>query len=183
MDHCRPVVPCPFLPVPETILTAASLEEHGPGRGAEFYFAALCYSQSLWLTGFPARSLLLVNRALGCELAGNEPVLAQWPLPYRAVAWLLRNHRPDQFIGNPRRHWQHLATRMSGPRSELRTWRAWACWYLARLAMPVQPADEEQLAREGVREPDEGEITAHLLRVGLAGEAELWRAAQKECMD
>jgi hypothetical protein len=181
MDHVVPP-PCPHLPVPEGILTAASLHAHGESRDAEFYLAALKYAQSLWLEGFPARALLLVNRALGCDFAGDEPVLSEWPLPYRAVAWLLRNHLPGQFIGNPRRHWQHLATRMSGPRAEIRTWRAWACWQLARLAMPDQPADEEQIARENICEPSEVEIALHLARVGLTGETALWRAAQAECM-
>jgi hypothetical protein len=172
-----PMPPCPFLPLPDTVLTAACLHDFGPNRCPDFYLAALNYAQSLWLQGFPARALLLVNRALGCDLRGNESVLEAWPLPYRAVTWLLRNHRPEQFIGNPRRHWQHLATRMSGPRAEPRTWRAWACWWLARLAMPELPADEEQIAREGVREPEEDEIAAQLTRLGLPGEVEAWRAA------
>lgn len=174
-------MPCPWLPVPDGKLTAASLDTHGAERGAEFYLAALRYAQSLWLEGFPARALLLVNRALGCGFSGDEAVLREWPLPYRAVGWLLRNHLPEQFVGNPRRHWQHLATRMSGPRSELRTWRAWACWWLARLAMPEMPADEEQMEKEGVQEPGEMEIAEHLTRLGLAGEADLWRGAQLEC--
>ena len=173
--------PCPFLPVPERVLTAACLEPYGETRGSGFYLAALHYAQSLWLAGLPARALLLVNRALGCEFSGHEAVLAEWPLPYRAAAWLLRHRRPGQFIGNPRRHWQHLATRMSGPRAELRTWRAWACWRLACLALPELPADEDQIAREGVREPAEEEIAAHLERLGLPGEAQVWRAALEEC--
>lgn len=169
--------PCPHLPVPERLLTAACLETHGSLRGPDFYLTALHYAQSLWLQGLPARTLLLLNRALGCDLTAAEPELAHWPLPYRAVVWILQHHRPDQFLGNPRRHWQHLATRMSGPRGELRTWRAWACWHLARLALPDLPADEDQIAREGVREPAEEEIASHLARLGLPGEAELWRAA------
>jgi hypothetical protein len=171
---------CPFLPVPDEVLTAACLHEFGDTRGPDFYLAALQYAQSLWLQGFPARALLLVNRALGCELNEKDPVLDAWPLPYRAVAWLLRHRRPEQFIGNPRRHWQHLATRMSGPRAELRTWRAWACWHLARTAMPELPADETQIAREAVREPKEAEIAAHLWQRGLPGEVEIWRAALRD---
>jgi len=172
--------PCPFLPVPDAVLTAACLHEFGQDRGPDFYLTALQYAQSLWRQGFPARALLLVNRALGCDLSGSEPVLSVWPLPYRAVSWLLRNHRAEQFIGNPRRHWQHLATRMSGPRAELRTWRAWACWRLARLALPELSADEEQIAREDVREPAEEEIAAQLALRGLPGEVEVWRTAVAE---
>ena len=173
--------PCPFLPVPEGVLTAACLVPLGSGRGAEFYETALRYAQSLWREGFPARSLLLINRALGCALTGGEPVLRSWPLPYRAVSWLLRHHQADQFIGNPRRHWQHLATRMSGPRSELRTWRAWACWWLARLELPELPADTLQLEQENIREPSPEEIEARLIQLGLPGEPGIWRSAADAC--
>ena len=169
--------PCPFLPLPDQVLTAASLAAHGDSRGPDFYLTALHYAQSLWLEGYPARALLLVNRALGCDFTGGEAVLTVWPLPYRAVVWLLRHHLPEQFIGNPRRHWQHLATRMSGPRAELRAWRAWACWRLACLTLPDLPADEEQIASEGVSEPAEEEIAAQLTQRGLPGEAALWREA------
>ena len=167
------VAPCPFLPEPPSDLHADCLAAHGRDRGAAFYHTALLYAQSLWQQGLPARALLLLNRAMGCELTGRE----RHPLPYAAVVWLLRHHGPEQFIGNPRRHWQHLATRMSGPRAELRTWRAWACWRLSCLALPDLPADEEQIAREGVREPAEAEIRAHLDRLGLPGEAVLWQKA------
>lgn len=169
------LAPCPFLPLPDQPLSAASIAELGGHRGPDFYLAALSYAQSLWLQGFPARAILLCNRALGAGLDGNEPVLRQWPLPYMAIGWLLRQHRPEHFIGNPRRHWQHLATRMSGPRAELRTWRAWACWRLGCLALPHFPADEKQLAEELVQEPGEEEIAGHLERLGHRGEVGLWR--------
>lgn len=173
-----PVVPCPFLPLPDTLLTAACMTgPGGPGddRGAGFYFRALEYAQSLWLQGFPARAILLLNRAMGADLQGNEPILQQWPLPYPAVGWLLQHHAPEHFLGNPRRHWQHLATRMSGPRAELRTWRAWACWRMACLALPDMPPDEKQLEEEGIREPGEEEIASNLDRLGYPGETALWR--------
>lgn len=173
--HLPGLEPCPFLPCQEEPLTAASLAVLGEDRGPEFYLAALHYAQSLWRQGFPARSILLCNRALGAELDGSEPVLRQWPLPYMAIGWLLRHHRPEHFIGNPRRHWQHLATRMSGPRAELRMWRAWACWRMGCVALPHFPADEKQLAEEPVREPGEEEIASHLERLGHPGEVGLWR--------
>lgn len=170
-----PLVPCPFLPVPGGLLTAASVQCLGDDRGPDFYLAALNYAQSLWLQGFPARAILLLNRALGCALDGSEPLLRQWPLPYFGMVWLLKFHRPEQFIGNPRRHWQHLATRMSGPRAELRTWRAWACWRLACIILPDHPADGKQIIEEGIREPGEEEIAGHLTRLGYPGETGLWR--------
>ncbi len=176
--HLAELPPCPFLPRQDEPLHAGCMAApHGPGddRGPAFYLQALHYAQSLWQQGFPARSILLLNRALGAEMDGSEPVLQQWPLPYQAIAWLLVNHRGGQFIGNPRRHWQHLATRMSGPRAELRTWRAWACWRMACLALPDQPADEKQLTEENVREPGEEEIAGHLERLGHPGEVAWWR--------
>jgi hypothetical protein len=172
--HLEGLVPCPFLPAQEAPLTAESVAALGDDRGPDFYLAALHYAQSLWLQGFPARAILLLNRALGAEVR-DAPVLQRWPLPYAAVAWILQCHRPEHFIGNPRRHWQHLASRMSGPRAELRTWRAWACWHIACLALPDLPADEVQLATEGLREPGEEAIAGQLARLGYPGETGLWR--------
>ena len=173
--HLPDLVPCPFLPEQIEPLTAASVAALGEERGPAFYLAALHYAQSLWRQGFPARAILLCNRALGADLHGHEPVVHQWPLPYWAIGWLLVNHGAEHFIGNPRRHWQHLATRMSGPRADLRTWRAWACWRMACVALPHFPADEKQLAEEAVREPSEEEIATHLQLLGHPGEVDLWR--------
>lgn len=172
--HLPELKPCPFLPDVAGPLTAASVNALGDDRGPAFYEAALRYAASLWLQGLPARAILLLNRALGADVPADSPVLRKWPLPYAAVAWILRHARPEHFLGNPRRHWQHLATRMAGPRPELRTWRAWACWRLARLILPGLPADELQLAEEAVREPEEVEIFARLECLGLPGEAALW---------
>jgi hypothetical protein len=172
--HDRSLPECPHLPPAETVVTAAATRDLGSDRGSRFYEAALGYAQSLWKQGLPARSLLLLNRAMGCDLREGEPVLETWPLPYAAVAWILVERRPDQFIGNPRRHWQHLATRMVAPRKELRVWRAWACWHLSRLTLPEMPADDRQIAEEGIVEPSIGTIREGLLQHGLRGEADLW---------
>jgi hypothetical protein len=64
---------------------------------------------------------------------------------------------------------------MVGPRQELRTWRAWACWALACLIFPEMPADEAQLANEGITEPHPDEIRKHLQQLGLEGEAAVWQ--------
>lgn len=165
---------CPYLPEPERILTARSIREAGNDRGPQFYFLALACAQSLWLRGLPAQSILLLNRAFSSDLSGDEPELEEWPLPYQAMRWVMENRAEDQFIGNPRRHFQHLATRMVEPRRELRSWRAWACWYLACRCFPDFPADEKQLAEESIHEPTREEIYERLGSVGLSGEAELW---------
>lgn len=171
------ILTCPYLPVSEQLLTAACMIPLGKDRGAAFYEQALTYAQSLWLQGVPAQALLLINRALGAALEPGHPVLAHWPLPYRAAAWILQHRTEAQFIGNPRRHYQHLATRMVEPRRELRTWRAWACWWIARQVFPDLPADLDQIANEGIQEPQPEEIAGHLERLGHPGEGELWRAA------
>ena len=137
---------------------------------------ALTYGQSHWLRGYPAQALLQINRALGSAVASDDAVLQRWPLPYAAVAWILRHHEPGQFIGNPRRHYQHLATRMVEPRKELRTWRAWACWQIARTLLPEFPADDVQLAHEQITEPTAEEIYRQLELLGHPGEAEAWRS-------
>ncbi len=171
------MIVCPWLPPVEPPLTAACLRAFGKqDRGAEFYERALQYAQSLWMRGYPAQALLLVNRALGSAVEPTDAVLARWPLPYPAVVWLLRHHGAGQFIGNPRRHYQHLATRMVPPRQELRRWRAWACWQLACTLRPEFPADEQQLETEHLTEPSPQEIFHHLSQLGHPTEATDWQA-------
>jgi len=172
--------PCPFLPETEQPLRAVAMRKLGSDRGEAFYFRALECAQSLWLQALPAQSLLLINRALGSDLNGHEAVLKKFPLPYEAAAWVMQNRKADQFIGNPRRHYQHLATRMVPPRKEPRIWRAWGCWYLACCIFPDYPADEVQLKNEVVKEPTREEIVAHLENFGTDGEARLWRRIAEE---
>ena len=149
-EHLPGLAPCPFLPPVEAPVLASSMKTFGKhDRGAAFYEQALKCGQSLWLQGLPAQAMLQLNRAFGADLAGGELFLARWPLPYTAMAWIMRERKEGQFIGNPRRHFQHLATRMVEPRRTQRAWRAWACWRLARRIFPDCPADEKQLAEEG----------------------------------
>lgn len=165
--------PCPHLPAPRPGLDWQALHAHrAADRGGDFYFACLEYGQSLWQRGFAARSLLCLDRALGADLTGDEPVLREWPLPYAAMAWLIAHTPPDVFLGNPRVHFQHYADRMNEPRKEQRRWRAWACWALARVVRPDLPNDP----RHRVVEPTRDEIAAGLQRHGHRGEAEAWRA-------
>lgn len=175
-DPSLPV--CPHLPIADTPLRAGSMRRFGRGdenRGGEFYFAALQTAQSLWLQGLPAQSLLQINRAMGADLSGEESVLTEWPLPYAAVAWVMSERREQHFIGNPRRHYQHLATRMVEPRKELRSWRAWACWALACRIFPQMPADEAQIENEGVLEPTVQKIAEQLRLRSSDAEVGLWR--------
>jgi len=162
-------------------MRAADMKAFGKERGPAFYEAALACAQSLWLQGLPAQALLLVNRALGAEVDAADPALERWPLPYRAAAWVMLAREAEHFIGNPRRHYQHLATRMVEPRLEQRRWRAWACWAMACRVFPDYPADEKQLAEEGIVEPQVDEIRENLERFGIAGEVAAWEAGLAMC--
>ncbi len=167
---------CPFLPIlpAGTTVGPRDIAALKNDRGAAFYLLSLQFAQVLWCQGLPAQGLLQLNRAFSADLSSNDPVLEDWPLPYPAMAYFLRHAPEDQFFGNPRRHWQHLATRMSGPRPELRTWRAWACWRLARTILPHLPADEEQIRNEGICEPVDSQIRSQLAALGQPGEMEAW---------
>lgn len=170
---------CPFLPGADPGLSAVSIRAVEDDRGEAFFRLALACAQALWQRGLPAQSILMLNRAFSADLDGSESALAEWPPPYRALRWILENRREEHFVGNPRRHFQHLATRMSGPRSEVRIWRAWACWSIARLIRPQDPADEAQIAAEGLVEPDKDTIRERLAALGWPGEAASWEDALK----
>lgn len=171
--------PHPLLPDIDRLYEAAELAAFGADRGPAFYEMCHLYAQSLWQTGFPAKCILLLNRALSCTLPITEPVMQRWPLPYQALAWLMIHRPTDQFIGNPRRHWQHLATRMVEPNKPLRTWRAWACWYLAKeiLSEAEFPPDLKQICEEGVCEPTYADIARHLADLSPADDLARWQAA------
>ncbi|MFV1994217.1 MAG: hypothetical protein ACC661_02180 [Verrucomicrobiales bacterium] len=179
--HDSTLEACPHLPLPGAPLRASAMKRFGGERGEAFYRGALETAQSLWLQGLPAQALLQLNRALGAELSGAEAALIRWPLPYAAAAWIMRHRREGQFIGNPRRHYQHLATRMVEPRRQQRVARAWACWYLSRLVFPDCPADDVQIREQQVVEPGPGAIRELLERHGIEGEAALWDAVASSC--
>ena len=169
-----PLPPCPFLPAGRPGLDWRALHAYRESdRGEGFYLACLEYAQVLWQRRLAARALLCLDRALGAELRGDEATLQLWPLPYDAMAWLIRTNPPEIFIGNPRVHFQHYADRMNEPRRDQRRWRAWACWALTRKVRPEFEADP----RHRVTEPTMAEITRGLEDHGLAGEAGAWRDA------
>lgn len=169
-----PLPPCPCLPPAPAVMDASGLTAHGTARDANFYLTALTYSQYLWQRrGLAARAILCLDRALGADLRGDEPILRDWPLPYAALGWVLRQVPAGVFIGNPRVHYQHLADRMNEPRREQRRWRAWAAWAITRRFRPEFPADP----RHAVVEPDRATIVLKLSAHGLPGEASLWHSS------
>jgi RimJ/RimL family protein N-acetyltransferase len=171
--------PHPLLPEIVRHYEASELGVFGQERGPAFYEMCHLYAQSLWCSGYPAKCILLLNRALSCTLPATELIMRRWPLPYQALAWLMIHRPAVQFIGNPRRHWQHLATRMVEPNKELRTWRAWACWYLAKEILPEAsfPADLQQIREEGVCEPTYADILEGLAALSPADDVTRWQEA------
>lgn len=164
--------PCPHLPAPPARIDARALAAHGNARDGAFYLTALTYGHFLWQHGRAARAILKVDRALLADVPAGDPVLRDWPLPYAAIAWLLRHAPPEVFIGNPRVHFQHLAGRMNEPRREQRRWRAWACWAVCRAVRPEFSGDPKHV----VTEPSLALIAEKLAAHGIAGEAALWQA-------
>ncbi|MCU0782262.1 MAG: hypothetical protein MUF04_14350 [Akkermansiaceae bacterium] len=176
MTGLHPGTPrCPHLPPVAVPLAPTVTRRHGRERGAAFYQDALAYAQSQWLCGKPAQALLQLNKAWSADLGLPAAVLAIHPPPYRALVWMMREGALDArgFLGNPVRHFQHLATRMSGPQAEIRSWRAWTCFHLAQRVLPAAwyPPDTRQLAREGIWQPGCHAALNRLRTLGWPGEA------------
>jgi hypothetical protein len=154
-------------------MDAGALSIHGKARDAAFYLTALTYGHYLWQRGLAARAVLSLDRALGADLRGDEPVLVAWPLPYRAQAWFLHHTPKDVFIGNPRVHFQHLADRMNEPRREQRRWRIWACWAISRIVLPDLADDPKHEVTEPTFDTIGDQLDAH----GIPGERQIWEDA------
>jgi len=87
---------CPFLPAARPGLDWRTLHVHREDvRGAEFYHDCLEYAQALWQRRLAARALLCLDRAMGADLDGSDPVLREWHLrgqPAGAFPALRRPH-------------------------------------------------------------------------------------------
>lgn len=168
------MTPCPWLPEVVEMLDYQHTRRHGKERGAEFYRDALCYAQSQWMAGKPAQAILQINKAWMADRSDDDGVLTNHASPYRALVWILRQAAEGKpgFFGNPVRHFQHLATRMSGSRAEIRIWRAWVCFHLAEQTLPVYPRDGAQLCREGLQIPTWHQALKGVKKAGWKGEVE-----------
>lgn len=136
---------------------------------------ALCYAQSQWMAGKPAQAILQLNKAWMADLTGSEGRLDSHPPPYRALVWILETAAMGEcgYLGNPVRHFQHLASRVSGPRAEIRAWRAWVCFHLAarHLDSARFPRDGAQISREGLWIPGYQMAREKVRTMGWTGEA------------
>lgn len=176
--------PCPHLPAVNGAVDHTITRRHGENRGADFYLDALRYAQAQWIAGKPAQAVLQLDKAWMADLEADDPVLAANPSPYAALAWIIRRAADGGcgFLGDPVRHFQHLASRMSGPRGTVRSWRAWCCMHLAERVAPsgVFRRDGRQLAREGLWIPSMNAALAGLALHGWAGEADIAERAMRE---
>jgi hypothetical protein len=174
-DFRPPNPPCPWLPEVGQIHDFTITRRHGRDRGPAFYQDALGYAQSQWVSGKPAQAILQLNKAWMADLSDQEAVLERYPPPYRALVWIMRRSMDGScgYLGNPVRHFQHLASRMSGPRAEIRAWRAWLCLHLAERVLPSGsfPRDGHQIAREGLWIPGAGRALEAVKEGGWPAEA------------
>ena len=164
--------PCPFLPSCGRLLSWRDLNALREDQGPELYRLCLEYGQQLWLDDLPARALLAVDRALYCDVPDDAEALTEYPMPYRTIGWMVKQPS-DEFTGNARVHYQHLADRVRGERAELKKWRAWAAWAVTRHVRPDLESDPKHI----VTEPTHAEIEAGLRAHGLASEIIEWRKA------
>lgn len=173
------IAACPWLPEIDRDYDYTLTRRHGMERGDAFYMDALRYAQSQWMAGKPAQALLQIDKALMADLSDGDAWL-EGVDPYRAMVWIMiaGSAEDSGFLGNPVRHFQHLASRMSGVRAEVRSWRAWACLHLAEryLAGSQCPRDGVQLVREGLWIPSASAAVGGLAKVGWLGEAQLVEA-------
>ncbi len=170
---------CPYLPLPKHALKPSDTRVWRDECGPNYYQICLECAQSLWQAHLPAQALLQLNKSFMCQLDPADSILQKFPLPYRAIRWMLANYHPEDFIGNPVRHFQHLASRMSAksPQAELRTWRAWACYHIASRVLDHDdfPPDEQQIRREKLSIPSVTEVSSQLEKLGLTGEVDLFK--------
>jgi hypothetical protein len=150
-----------------------SLRELRGGNIEAFYRTALAYGQYLWLKGCSGRAILAITRALYCDLHDDAAVLRVWPLPYKALHWIVVHHPKQDFPGNPRISFQHQATRLRGDRAALRRARAWAVCKLICVAKPELLADTKQEIKQITLD----EIEMRLAKYGHSNEVQIWQSA------
>lgn len=172
-DHRIAVPECPWLPKVEERLDFSVTRRHGSAKGEAFYRDALRYAQSQWLAGKPAQAILQLNKSWAAERAHDVPADPRLS-PYRALVWMLRMGGRGEygFVGNPVRHFQHLASRMRGAESQVRIWRAWVCFHLAEKILEAGqfPRDGHQIAREGLWIPGKSRAVREVSERGREGE-------------
>jgi len=158
---------CPHLPrlSPASPLPITHPKAYREACDDAYFKACLELAQSLWCTGYPAQAILQLDKAFMAKL--NAPT-SNINSVYLAICWIIQNSPSEQFLGNPVRHFQHLATRMNmnQPNAKIRIWRAWACLHLTEKLFPypaeIYLRDEAQITKENINIPTTQE-TLHQL--------------------
>lgn len=168
--------PCPHLPSAPANLRAswprrclASQPDSNPVKTA--YLAHLETAQSLWLQQLPGQAILQLNKVFALPTCFGDPLR-----PYQALIWILKYPPPKGFIGNPVRHFQHLAARIRiKARNDLaRRYRAWICFHLAEQALdPCNfPRDDVHLQKDKLLIPAPSSLLDQLAPLAWPGEIE-----------
>jgi hypothetical protein len=165
----QPILACPHLPQVNNDLPSTHTRIHRAECGEPFYIACLELAQSLWVTQRPAQAILQLDKAMMANIAADSEVLRTHPIPYAAMLWIIENTPALDFIGNPVRHFQHLASRMNWkqPQPELRIARAWICLHLTEVSVAQQeyPRDHQQIDRENLQIPSRDSALTRLLEL------------------
>lgn len=166
----HPTIPaCPHLPQVTGELPITHTREQRAICGEEYYLACLELAQSLWQNKRPAQAILQLDKAMMAQMPSNSPEVIAYPIPYMAMVWFMENTPAGSFMGNPVRHFQHLASRMNPkqPQPELRTARAWACLHLAEATLNSVnfPRDQKQVVHEKLEIPTTPAVIALLARL------------------
>ncbi|MFC5049381.1 hypothetical protein ACFPK9_01930 [Rubritalea spongiae] len=153
-DHIHP---CPYLPAVTETLPSTHTRPFRAECSQSFYNACHELAQSQWLQARPAQAILQLDKAMMAKLPADTPILSQLPIPYQPILWIIEHSAENAFLGNPVRHFQHLASRMNWkqPQPELRIARAWCCLHLceARFSTALYPRDFVQIEREQLHVP------------------------------
>lgn len=163
---------CPLLPTADVVIRPHDISDVKKRGGLNAYLAALTCAQSLWLQALPAQALLQLNHAMSHDF-GEENL--PMPMPYQALAWIMERRHEEDFLGNPVRHFQHLASRMSGPNKDLRVARAWVCFHLAERVLPSEkfPRDQRQIEKEELQIPEVNTLFQELMKLVSTDEIKL----------
>ena len=156
--------PCPHLPEVTSALPITHTREHRQACGVHYFQACLELAQSVWQAGSPAQAILQLDKSM--MASAEPPHLLDYP--YEAILWIIANSPEDQFLANPVRHFQHLASRMNPkqPNASARTWRAWACLHLTELIIPdaieIYPRDARQIQNEQLIIPTIDQVISNI---------------------
>ena len=169
--------PCPSLTELATHLPITHTRPHRNSCSTDYHTACLELAQSLWRCGSPAQAILQLDKSfMANDTVSNIPHHST----YSSILWIILHSPEDQFLGNPVRHFQHLASRMnmSQPNAELRIWRAWTCLHIteSHTSSEQYPRDTHQLEKENLIIPSIEETISKIQNLASQHEAEAIKA-------